>query len=537
LSQLESAEFIEEVSPPPLWEYGFQQALIQEVAYEMMLLQRRRQYHEYVARSMEEIYAERLDERYESLAYHYARSDDRAKAMEYLVKAGEKSQRLFAIAAAKLFFTDALTHIAQLTPPEREQWADTELRCHEALGDVATLTGDYAEALKQYQQVLDTQHATCNTQHAIIKRKIGNVHTRRADFGEAVRWLREGLAEVEANALRSTDEGNESGREVAKIWSELASVSYRLGYYTEAAEQAARGLEQAEWVNSRKEIGDCCLILGVVQHSAGEYAAADENLRRSLQIREKLGDVVGIASALNNLGNLASDRGNYPEAEEFYRRSYEMRAKMAHNEGMSAALVNRGNVAFNLGKYADAERHYQQALEIAERIGNAHTATFARLNMGRSQLGQGDAERAVTSLNVALADAERAGVQDLLSLSHAEIALAHLAQHNDSDAERHAAKALHIAETIGSKFHQAIALRVVGTVLTAQGQCESAVVRLRESLNLFEEMNAEHEIGRTCAELAKAELLVAMAQTWRERAKEIFERLQAEGDLRRLVNP
>ncbi len=547
LSQLESAEFFEEVNPPPLWEYGFQQALTQEVAYEMMLLQRRRQYHEYVARAIEEIYADRLDERVETLAYHYARSDNHAKAIEYLIRAGEKSLRLFATADAKSFFTDALTTLQQLPLHEREQWAHDEMRCCESLGDVATLTGDYAEALRQYQRVRDEQgmrderlgmkdatpHPSPLTPHhvhtAILKRKIGNVHTRRADFAEAVRWLREALSEVE------NDERDESRREVAKIWSELAAVSFRLGYYTEAAEQAARGLKQAEWVNSRKDISDCCLVLGVVQHSAGEAASADEYLRRSLQIREELGDVVGIASALNNLGNLASDRGNYREAEEFYRRSYEMRAKMAHNEGMSAALVNRGNVAFNLGKYADAEQHYQQALNIAERIGNTHTATFARLNLGRSQLGQGETEHALMSLNVALSDAERAGGLDVLSLAHAELAMAHLAQSNNGEAEKHATAAFSIAESIGSKFHQAIALRTMGVVLTAQEQREAATERLRESLNLFEEMNAEHEIGRTCAELAKAETLTEVAATWRERAQEIFQRLQATGDLKRLA--
>jgi class 3 adenylate cyclase/predicted ATPase len=529
LSQLESADFVEEVSPPPLWEYGFQQALIQEVAYQMMLLERRRQFHTYVARAIEELHAEHLDEHYESLAYHYARSDNCTKAIEYLIKAGEKSLRLFAPADAKMFFTDALTHIEKEAGHET-QWAHAASRCHEALGDVATLTGDYAEALKQYQQVLDKQPMRDEGLGiSVIKRKIGNVHTRRADFAEAVRYLREALAEVENN------DSEEGRREVAKIWSELAGVSYRLGYYTEAAEQAARGLEQAEWVNSRKEIGDCCLILGVVQQSAGDYAAGDAHLRRSLQIREELGDVVGVASALNNLGNLASDRGRYHEADEFYRRSYVMRAKMAHNEGMSAALVNRGNVVFNLGNYADAETHYQQALDIAERIGNAHTATFARLNLGRSQLGRGEAKRAFTALNVAFADAERTGLQDLLSLTHVELAWAHLAQSHSEEATKHASEALRIAETIGSKFHQAVALRVMGAVWMAQGQPESAVERLRESLHLFEALNAEHEIGRTCAELARAEPLPEIAQTWRERAQEIFERLHAAGDLRRLA--
>jgi len=545
LSELVKAEFIEEITPPPLWECGFRQAIFQEVACQMMLLQRRQQRHEAVALALEELYVERLEEQYEALAYHYRHSGNHPKAIRYLIKAGEKAQRLFATTNARKFFTDALTTIEQLSSQEREVWAGEALHCHEALGDVATLTGDYAEALAQYQWVLEenprlpvahpdeaTDHAKrpcpARIRAAILRRKIGNVHTRKADFTEAIRWLREGLAEVEHD---TTGEGK---REVAKIWSELAGVSYRLGNYAEAAEQAAYGLSLAEAVQSPKEISDCCLVLGVVHHSAGDYTQADIHLRRSLQIREELGDLVGFASALNNLGNLASDKGLYEEADEFYRRSFAIRAKMAHAEGMSAALVNRGNVALSLGRYTDAQRHYQQALVLAERIGNAHTATFARLNLGRAQLEQGAIEDSHASLSAALDNAGRLGFQDLIALIYAEMARVFLLQGDTDRAGKDATEALEIAISIDSKFHQAVALRVLGTALAAQEQQEAALQRLRESLSLFEEMGAEHEIGRTCAALARIEQEEAAASRYRDRAKSIFVRLQAEGDLARL---
>ena len=45
---------------------------------------------------MEQLYADNLTERYEQLAYHYDRSGLVEKAIEYLLKAGEKAQAAFA---------------------------------------------------------------------------------------------------------------------------------------------------------------------------------------------------------------------------------------------------------------------------------------------------------------------------------------------------------------------------------------------------------------------------------------------------------
>jgi adenylate cyclase len=61
-----------------------------------------------VAMAIEELYAERLPESYEMLAYHYERGEVLEKALEYLVKAGQKAQQAYANQEALAHYERAL---------------------------------------------------------------------------------------------------------------------------------------------------------------------------------------------------------------------------------------------------------------------------------------------------------------------------------------------------------------------------------------------------------------------------------------------
>jgi tetratricopeptide (TPR) repeat protein len=91
LSELQASEFIYEQPAFPQAEYVFKHALTQEVAYNSMLAERRELLHEYVATRMELLYAGRLEDHFEDLARHYSRSQNLAKAVEYLCLASEQS--------------------------------------------------------------------------------------------------------------------------------------------------------------------------------------------------------------------------------------------------------------------------------------------------------------------------------------------------------------------------------------------------------------------------------------------------------------
>ena len=90
LQNLQSLEFIYEKSLFPELEYIFKHALTQEVAYNSLLLKRRKELHGKIGEAIEQIYADRLEEFYEMLAYHYAASDNPEKALYYLKLSGAK---------------------------------------------------------------------------------------------------------------------------------------------------------------------------------------------------------------------------------------------------------------------------------------------------------------------------------------------------------------------------------------------------------------------------------------------------------------
>ena len=108
LSELEDRSLIYEERAIPEVEYGFNHVLTREAVYLSILPRRRRQLHERVAEVMESLYEHRLDEYCEHLAFHYARSGNRSKALRYLVKAGAKARRAYSNAEAIGYLRRAL---------------------------------------------------------------------------------------------------------------------------------------------------------------------------------------------------------------------------------------------------------------------------------------------------------------------------------------------------------------------------------------------------------------------------------------------
>ncbi len=118
LIRLQGLEFIYEKNLFPELEYIFKHALTQEVAYHSLLHKRRKEIHEKIGKAIEELYPDRLEEYYALLAYHYMRSDNRGKAIEYLDRTNRKAAKLNAMEEAKAYFEQAMKLLDTL--PENE---------------------------------------------------------------------------------------------------------------------------------------------------------------------------------------------------------------------------------------------------------------------------------------------------------------------------------------------------------------------------------------------------------------------------------
>jgi class 3 adenylate cyclase/predicted ATPase len=132
LRNLQGLEFIYEKRLFPELEYIFKHALIQEVAYNSLLLKRRKEIHERIGLAIEQIYAERVEEFYEVLAYHFEKAGFAEKAVKYLHFAGERAVRLSANEEAIVLFDRALELLRTL--PESRSRNKQELTLQLALG-------------------------------------------------------------------------------------------------------------------------------------------------------------------------------------------------------------------------------------------------------------------------------------------------------------------------------------------------------------------------------------------------------------------
>jgi class 3 adenylate cyclase/tetratricopeptide (TPR) repeat protein len=120
LLALQAGEFIYEQPVASGIEYSFKHALTQDVAYNSVLIERRKLMHERAGQAMESVFAERLDDHLAGLARHYSRSDNIGKAVEYLGRAAQQASQRAAYTDAIANFSAAIERLQRLPDsPER----------------------------------------------------------------------------------------------------------------------------------------------------------------------------------------------------------------------------------------------------------------------------------------------------------------------------------------------------------------------------------------------------------------------------------
>jgi class 3 adenylate cyclase/tetratricopeptide (TPR) repeat protein len=144
LKGLQAGEFIYERPALGEAEYTFKHALTQEVAYNSVLLERRRLLHERTGEAIEALFKDRIDDHLAELAHHYSRSANMRKAVEYLFRAGSQ-------AAARSAYPEAVTRLSSAVEllrrlPDDAARARQELSVQSALGSSLSNVRGWAAA-------------------------------------------------------------------------------------------------------------------------------------------------------------------------------------------------------------------------------------------------------------------------------------------------------------------------------------------------------------------------------------------------------
>jgi class 3 adenylate cyclase/tetratricopeptide (TPR) repeat protein len=489
LDELERETLIHTRSTEPELTYAFRQALIQEVAYQTQLLSERRATHGRVAAAMETLYATRLDELVDLLAYHYARSDDDAQALRWLVRAADRAKALFANGEALALYAAALERAPDGEGPLQ---AGSIL---ERIGDVRALIGRYDEAIAAFRAGHERSGATSPSAQARTHRKVGTALRMKGDYDAAFGELTRGLA-----GLGATDDV-----EGARILVQLGQLHYRRGEHVAAREPLARAVALAERLGDDSIVAESLRTAGLVAAALGELRVAIDCYERSMAIYERAGDAAAIADVRNNLAMIYRRTQRFDEALDQYRVGLAVRERTGDVWAQAVGYNNIGEVHRTRGEPGPAIAVYERAIAIFESIGARAEAAAALMNLGAARVESADFASGRDQLLEAEARFVALGSTTYLIGLNRYLAAAELAAGDLLAARERAERSLELARAAKARHQEAMAERVLGEIAIAAGDRERARGLLEASARTLAEIEETAELARTQAVLERLE--------------------------------
>jgi predicted ATPase len=296
LAHLQAAEFLYEQPAFPEPEYTFKHALTQEVAYNSLLLERRRALHERTAQAIEALYVDNLDEHIEALAHHYRHSGNVARAVTYLQRAARQAAQRAAYGDAIAHLSAALDLLANL--PDTPERAQRELTLQIALGTPLMAARGYAAA--EVEQAFIRSRELCQRledapQLVSVLQRGWTMYLNRAELATA-RELAEQLLALAQN--------RSDARLLMLAHFELGVTLHHLGVLDQAREHLEQAITMYDSQQYRSQRGlqnpktTSLSYLALILLSLGYPEQARQTMQTALTLAEELAHPNTLASSL-----------------------------------------------------------------------------------------------------------------------------------------------------------------------------------------------------------------------------------------------
>jgi len=507
MTNLVGLEILYEKALYPELEYIFKHALIQEVAYDSLLKQRRREIHGRTAQAIEELYADRLKEHYESLAHHYELSGDAGKAVKYLILAGEKSNQ---IGAAQAGF-DFLKKASEISNKAKLQLdPETEVSLLIELASAQAAVGAIGDAVKGLKKAADISRR--NDLHEYEKQSLRDLAMRMREWpvkAEAEQILEQASSrarEMNDKALESFIMGGTLARQLGEygqrwkayqkvvererigveLGDQRAALSGRLlravferylGRPQKTVELTEGALESALGVFNVTILGHVIVHRGIALAETGKIENSMAVMKNGIDVYEKFGVQYHLAALYNCLGYCYTELYQAEEAWE--------------------ANVRSERIARNLfEKYPIGRRHW------GHQIGHAETSLVETL------FEQGELAEAWEKLKDFEKEAKGQGFdynpyqwESRLNYLAAQI----LVQRNELDqAETLIQENLKKVRKDLMKKREGSFLRVLGEIQMKRDEHESAITTLNEAVTILKEVGNPRQLWQAHASIGSA---------------------------------
>ncbi len=448
LAELTRLEFLYQRPAADESLYVFKHALTQEVAYESLLTTSRQALHATAAQVLEQLYASRLDDAYDRLAYHYARTNNAIKAVTYLTAVADKAARAYAHSEAVASYQEAIRHAERLPEDDRDRRGL----------DLVIRQGASLHCLGRRQEILDLflpQHERLERlQDPVLASRyhtwLGGTYSFLGNRRQAARCGRQALDEA-------TQGGNDTtlGMACAIMSMEMMFT----GRYPQAIGYSGRAIPLLESTEEHFWLSTACQVSIYGHYFAGDFVRASESNVRVETIAETLGD-----------------------------------------------RYLQGNTAVCQGMRLAAQGEWNAGIEACQRAVDISADTYERvLNLGylgQAYLEKIDLAMAIPVLEEAVQSAEQYRSLQVQSWFNSYLAEAYCRDQQLDNAYELASKTFEMTRTIKHWWGVGLSRRVLGRIALARVNLSEADLYLWEALQTFAAIQSRFEWGRTHVDLA-----------------------------------
>jgi tetratricopeptide (TPR) repeat protein len=474
LSVLKDSELLYERGIYPQTTYIFKHALTQEVAYNSLLLKRRKEIHEEIGEAIEALYPDRLEEYYELLAYHYSHSANAEKTVQYLDLANQKAAKLSAMEEAKAYFDEAMGHLDTL--PETEENRERRISLLVSQVEVFMLL----VKIPEYYDLL--------TRHEPLASGLGNPELLGAFYGR------------------------------------LGHCHYGFGQYDQAIQTLTKAAEHCESAGTAEDAVHAYSYLEWSHLYRGNFdrvLALKEDLLRTMERRfNLLWYVRGLGAASRAYVCL----GRWDDAIQEAQKALSVAEEPSDSSGISFAAFILSLAYISRGDLARAIEYGEQAVQKAP---TPWDKALAQRCLGWALCRAGETNRGIELLTTVLPILQAGRWMPGVIPTMCTLGEGYWLAEEDDKAMQTLEEGLKIADRCGARYYVGFAHRLLGEMALKTNFAQAAS-HFEQSIAVLREIKAENELALTYASygrLQKQAGKIEQAREYLTKALEIFERL------------
>jgi tetratricopeptide (TPR) repeat protein len=498
VGNLQLAEFIYEQPAVGDLEYRFVHALTQEVAYNSLLMERRRSTHQRTDDAIEAIFKERLEDHFSELARHYLFSTDHAKAIRYSQAAAQQAVNRLAFAEAGGIVEAALKLLAKL--PDDADRMRVELALCTTQHEVATVVHGLASPERQrvIERMCELSEKLGETE--VQLRGLVNLAYTYFPRGEPLPTL-----EIGKRCLELAEQTGNSAL-LSSVHLTAAFGAHACGHLDDAASHYQEAMLHAKRAKAGGFVGpldpwtvsatQLACVLQLLGRSAEAVPLAQEGLRRAREVQ----NLFSLGHAESVMGWLHQYRREPGSVRTHAEAAIVLADEHGFPEWMAWGIFHRGWARAELGEVEQGVAEMEEGIAGFDRLGGVPRKQFAIAMMAHGYQRLGRHDEALAIFDQALAHVERSGemldTAEILRLKgELVVARDHLL------AERCFRAAIELARAQQARGWELRATTSLARLLEQQGQCDEARTMLDDIYNWFTE-------GLDTADLKDARALV-----------------------------